>query len=131
VNFFVGFELVQNDSQRQGTILVVENEPGLLRVVSAHLGRKGYRVLPCRSPEEAFEHWSQNQGEIDLILTDLELGAELNGADLAAIFVRQKPALKIVYMSGGHFHLLGPGSCEGKRLEKPFTSEALLSAVER
>ena len=127
----MGFELVQNDSQRQGTILVVENEPGLLRVVSAHLGRKGYRVLASRSPEEAFQQWSQYREEIDLVLTDLELEAELNGADLVAILVRQKPTLRIVYMSGGHFHLLGPGSCEGQCLEKPFTSEDLLSAVER
>jgi CheY-like chemotaxis protein len=121
---------VQNDGQRQGTILVVD-EPGLLRVVSAHLGRKGYRVLASRSPEEAFQQWSQYREEIDLILTDLELEAELNGAELAAILVQQKPTLRIVYMSGGHFHLLGPGSCEGQCLEKPFTSEALLSAVER
>jgi len=51
-------------------ILVVDDEPAILRTVRANLGRHGFRVDTAATGQEALEH---SQGRVDLILLDLGL----------------------------------------------------------
>ena len=51
-------------------ILVVDDEPAILRAVRANLGRHGFRVDTAVTGQEALEH---SQARVDLILLDLGL----------------------------------------------------------
>ena len=51
-------------------VLVVDDEPALLRTVSANLGRRGFRVEVARTGESAI---AQAEGHPDLIVLDLGL----------------------------------------------------------
>ena len=64
------------------TILLVEDEPTILRMTRMMLERKGYTVLSAATPAEAVEKAKNHSGAIDLLMTDVVM-PEMNGRDLA------------------------------------------------
>jgi PAS domain S-box-containing protein len=85
---------------RQESILLVEDEPVLRELVQEILQSYHYRVIPAGSGVEALRAWDQNDGRIDLLLTDLVMPEGLNGHDLALQLRQRNPALKVLYTSG-------------------------------
>ena len=87
---------------RGETILVVEDDPGILELSRTMLTTLGYRVLTAASPGEAVLRAEQFAGRIDLLMTDVIM-PEMNGKDLAhrlallrpgdetAVYVRLQP----------------------------------------
>ncbi len=73
------------DSRKPDTkkILLVEDDPGLLRLRGIALRAKGYEVLTAESPEKALKIFDGHR-DVALVLTDQELGASLNGVQLLA-----------------------------------------------
>jgi two-component system, cell cycle sensor histidine kinase and response regulator CckA len=114
-----------------GTILVVEDEPGIRGLVRKILRRERYEVLEAGSGEEALTEAAAQDIAIDLLLTDVMLPG-IGGRELAESLAATNPDLKVVYVSGftddegvraGQFP---PGS---KFLQKPFTLSALVGVV--
>ena len=56
-----------------GTVLVVEDEPVVLKFASSVLERRGYAVLVAETPHQALEIAARHEGRIDLLLTDVVL----------------------------------------------------------
>jgi DNA-binding NtrC family response regulator len=112
-----------------GSILLVDDDEGLLRVLTVCLRRAGYRVLPSLSPDEALEHWDRERDEVSLLITDLDLGGEIDGAELARRLAEQKPTLKVIYMSGGGFGRLGADLRSANCIAKPFSLHAFTPMV--
>ncbi|MCX6545987.1 MAG: ATP-binding protein [Acidobacteria bacterium] len=81
------------------TILVVEDEPALLKLTTLMLKRQGYTVLVARSPGEAIRLATDYAGQIHLLLTDVVL-PEMNGWDLAAHVLSVYPDIQRLFMSG-------------------------------
>ena len=81
------------------TVLVVEDEDAVRRIVETTLGRLGYEVLVASSAEEAEEVFSAHGGGVVLLLTDLVMAGR-NGTKLHEILRAKCPALKVLYMSG-------------------------------
>jgi two-component system, cell cycle sensor histidine kinase and response regulator CckA len=81
------------------TILLVEDNPQLLKLTGELLRRMGYRVLAAKSVAEACELADRPAGEIDLLLTDVVM-PESNGRALAEHLLASHPAMRVVYMSG-------------------------------
>jgi two-component system, cell cycle sensor histidine kinase and response regulator CckA len=113
------------------TILVVEDEPGVLNLVVHTLRKRGFNVMETTDPEHAVTLFEEHQGEIDLLLTDVVMPF-MSGPTLAEILTRKNPQLKVLFMSG---HTENRASLE-KILEqgvhflpKPFTSDALARKV--
>jgi two-component system, cell cycle sensor histidine kinase and response regulator CckA len=113
------------------TILVVEDEPGVLNLVVHTLRKRGFNVLETTDPEQGVTLFEEYQGEIDLLLTDVVMPF-MSGPTLAEILTRKNPQLKVLFMSG---HTENRASLE-KILEqgvhflpKPFTSDALARKV--
>jgi two-component system, cell cycle sensor histidine kinase and response regulator CckA len=113
------------------TILVVEDQDGLLSLTRSLLERGGYRVLVARDGDEALKVSQQFKEKIHLMLTDVILPG-INGRVLADLMAQHRPDMKVVYMSGytgqtfnGHA-ILAPGSIF---LMKPFTREALAAKI--
>ncbi len=83
----------------QETILLVEDEPGILQITSLLLGMQGYTLLTAGTPDEAIRLAHEHAGEINLLITDVIM-PKMNGKDLANKLQSLNPQLKCLYMSG-------------------------------
>ncbi|MHB1462264.1 MAG: PAS domain S-box protein [Armatimonadota bacterium] len=81
------------------TILLVEDEPSILRMVTTMITRSGYNVISASTPGEAIRMADQHAGTIDLLLTDVVM-PEMNGRDLAKNLLTRYPGMKRLFMSG-------------------------------
>ncbi len=86
---------------RQGdaTILVVDDEPEIRKLVSAMLTRHGYRVLVTDTGDNALTIFNKNDPPIDLLLTDV-VAPGMSGPMLADQLKRIRPGLRVLFMSG-------------------------------
>ena len=115
----------------KGTILLVEDEPSILRIATAMLEKLGYRVFAASTPGEAIELAKSHAREIDLLMTDVVM-PEMNGRDLTNMIVFLCPGIKRLFMSGytadviAHHGVLDDGVCF---LQKPFTIRDLAAKV--
>jgi CheY-like chemotaxis protein len=82
-----------------GTILVIDDEPSVVRAIAALLRRDGYRVATAHNGRHAL---AQLQAQpYDVILCDLRM-PELDGRAFYAILTRQYPALRqrVIFLTG-------------------------------
>jgi two-component system cell cycle sensor histidine kinase/response regulator CckA len=114
------------------TILVVEDEPPILKLCERVLTNLGFRVLASHRPTEAIRIASQHKGPIDLLLTDLVM-PEMSGRDLATKLMAISPGLKVLYMSGYSPTAIAKQGVieEGYNfIQKPFGIQALSAKVQ-
>ncbi len=81
------------------TILLVEDEPTILRMTRMMLEKKGYTVLPAATPGEAVEKAKNHSSPIDLLMTDVVM-PEMNGRELSGLITDLYPDIKLLFMSG-------------------------------
>ncbi len=115
----------------QETILVVEDEPALLKLIARVLAAQGYSVIAAASPGEAIGMARERGDEIHLLLTDVVM-PEMNGRDLAKTLLSLYPRLKRLFMSGYTADVIGQGGLleEGVHfLQKPFSQTDLAARV--
>jgi len=121
------------DEQRDGsqTILVVEDEPGVLNLVVHTLRKSGFQVLETTDPEHGVVLFDEHNKKIDLLLTDVVMPF-MSGPALAQLLSEKDPELKVLFMSG---HTDNRLSLENvlengvQFLPKPFTTDALIKKV--
>ncbi|MFO0877755.1 MAG: PAS domain S-box protein [Gemmataceae bacterium] len=113
------------------TLLVVEDEDVVLRLVAATLTGQGYQVLTATRGSEALEVAQTHPGPIALVLTDVVM-PDLGGRDLAEALRQQRPNLRVLYMSGYTDDAVVRHGLEAASvafLQKPFTPLALARKV--
>ena len=81
------------------TVLVAEDEPALLDLVSGMVEEMGIKVLRANNGNEALVIQDQYDGDIDFLLTDVVM-PELNGVKLAELFGSVRPESRVMFMSG-------------------------------
>jgi CheY-like chemotaxis protein len=81
------------------TILVVDDEPSILRLLEDMLQPLGYTVLKATNAEDALEIAKDVDTRIDLLITDVIM-TKMNGIELAEAMKPLRPQLKILFMSG-------------------------------
>lgn len=81
------------------TLLVVEDDPALLRLITKLLTELGYTVMAASKPREALRLAGDAKDEIQLLITDVIM-PEMNGAELARQLQLANPDLKCIFMSG-------------------------------
>ncbi len=81
------------------TVLLVEDEPAILKMTTRMIERQGYTVLPASTPAEALRMGEVHPGEIHLLVTDVVM-PEMNGRDLAREMLHLHPNIKTLFMSG-------------------------------
>lgn len=113
------------------TILLTEDEQDVREVTREFLESGGYKVLEAHDGMEALAMVEKHQGDIDLLITDMVM-PRMTGEELAARLKRQRPQLRMLYMSGysekAAAETLG-GDPSVRLLVKPFSRSALLRAV--
>lgn len=109
------------------TILLVEDEPSILRMTRMMLERMGYKVLAADTPGGAIALAREYAGQIHLLMTDVVM-PEMNGLDLAGNLLALYPDLKRLFMSGYTANLIAQHGllAEGVNfIQKPFSREQL------
>jgi len=90
-----------NSSTTRGgeTILVVEDQPALRKLLQRSLGDQGYHVLLATNGIDAIEQAQGLDGRIDLLITDMVM-PRLGGAGTVARLRADHPDLKVIFISG-------------------------------
>jgi signal transduction histidine kinase/CheY-like chemotaxis protein len=113
------------------TILLVEDEIAILRLVERLLKQLGYRVLATKSSIEAITMAEQHTEEIDLLITDVVMPT-LNGNDLANRLRGIFPRLRVLFMSGYTANIIlhkGVLDRDVSMIQKPFSKKELSAKV--
>jgi CheY-like chemotaxis protein len=104
------------------TVLVVEDEPALRRLISVSLEKRGYTVLAAEDGTEAIRILENNPGEINLVVTDIMM-PKLNGLELRKKAILRQPEMRFLFISGYAEDTIGQTAHLPKDagyLEKPF-----------
>ena|SRR5581483_6016292 len=80
------------------TILVVDDEPDIRKLVTAMLTRNGYRVLTADTGENAVRLFRNNPA-VELLLTDV-VAPGMSGPMIADQIAALRPDIKVLFMSG-------------------------------
>ena len=112
------------------TILVVEDNAGLRKIVMRQLRDAGYRVLEAADAEAAMEIIDSSE-PIDLLLTDIVMPGAMDGRDLARVAVARRPDVRTLLTSGfpdARWNASG-SLTEARLLSKPYRKEELRRVV--
>ncbi len=113
------------------TVLLVEDEESVRRLLSLVLKRYGYRVLEASSGPEALEIFTRRGPEIHLVLTDMVM-PNMSGRELGERIQNARPEAKVLYMSGYTDDVLrGTGALSPGMsfLAKPLRPETLAARI--
>jgi DNA-binding NtrC family response regulator len=113
-------------------ILIVEDDPILLGLLSSLLRREGHEVWEATSAIAALQILEVDKDRCDLVLTDFEM-KPMNGLQLVNRIVQRNPHMRILFMSGyptvanAIEERFGPGCL----LVKPFPAQELSKKIKR
>ncbi len=112
------------------TVLVVEDDDAVRRVVKRYLEHEGHRVLEAPNGERALAILHDDTRRIDVVLSDVVMPV-MGGVELVAWLQRERPATRVILTSGYSRENLEPSLAKDvvKFLPKPFTLDQLLKAV--
>jgi two-component system, cell cycle sensor histidine kinase and response regulator CckA len=112
-------------------VLVVDDDPPVLRLLRRQLETLGCTVLEAPNGPEALRLLVGRRGAVDLVLRDIVMPG-MNGTELADRILADWPEQCVILMSG---HAPGGLALIGRRekivpvLRKPFTPDQLLELV--
>jgi CheY-like chemotaxis protein len=119
-------------TDKRPSILVAEDDPMVLNVVTGMLKHLGYKTLEANNGQEALNIYTENTDKIGLVISDMVM-PKMGGLDLAGKILADNPDEKVVVMTGylredleidpDDFGLAG-------WLEKPMTAERLKQIVQ-
>jgi nitrogen-specific signal transduction histidine kinase/ActR/RegA family two-component response regulator len=121
----------EHRARATGTVLVVEDDESIRKLVQRVLTSAGYRVLTAANAAEARSLCESHKETLDLLLTDVVLPSQ-SGPELAAELPQIVPGLPVLFMSGYAERAawatarLEPGM---NFIAKPFTVEVLIRMV--
>jgi PAS domain S-box-containing protein len=123
----------EGDRKRTGTetILLVEDEPQLRELTRSVLQARGYEVVEAKNSAEAEQLAEKYGAKIHLLLTDVIMPG-ISGRELAKRLSAQRPALRVLYMSGYTYNVIAQGGTLERGvafLQKPFTPRVLVEKV--
>ena len=116
----------------QKTVLVVDDEVDILRVLERGLSQEGFEVKTARSAEAAISAFPGMSPQPDVLLTDVVMPG-MSGPALAERLLEMNPDLKVLFMSGYDSsqvvqrYVVDQGF---NLIAKPFSAAALRTAIE-
>ena len=114
-------------------ILLVDDDPALLKMMGVYLGRLGYSVTLANSTEKAWAEVEAAPSGYDIAVLDGSMTG-LSMEDLALKILRANPSLRVVAASGYAMDTSAVEAAAPGRvavLQKPFAPEMLAAAMRR
>ncbi len=121
----------ETDLRGGETVLVVEDDEIVRKLVSSVLTRHGHTVLLAESAEEALRLAAGHEGKIDIMVADVIMPG-MNGPELAEEIAAQRPDMPVLFVSGyAESAIMHEGVLdEGIHfMQKPFGPEKLLRRI--
>jgi DNA-binding NtrC family response regulator len=115
--------MTENGTDRELTILIVDDDPEVREILAETLIEFGYRVKQAPSAEEALPMLTRHR-EIRMLITDVRMPG-MSGLELASEARARDRGLKVILISG----YFVPQPIEARFLKKPFHMQELASAV--
>jgi len=113
----------------RATILVVDDEEAIRRMMAKMLGNSGYTVLNASSAVEALSVCEERSTTLQLVVTDVAMPG-MNGFDLAEQIAERWPTIRVLFMSGCENDLsIRRQLYERPLLAKPFTRDELANKI--
>jgi signal transduction histidine kinase/CheY-like chemotaxis protein len=112
-----------------GTILVVDDEEPIRRLVQAVLVPRGYRVLAAADGPEALALYQAQSGAISAVLLDLSMPG-MSGAEVLSGLLRLDPKVRVLIATGYGVEAAELAGARGI-LHKPFAAVEVAEAVAR
>jgi two-component system, cell cycle sensor histidine kinase and response regulator CckA len=111
------------------TVLIVDDDAIVRRVVQGHLSNAGYRIFEAEDGQEALEVLDRT-GSVNLVIVDMVM-PRLNGPGLVAELLRRRPSQPVLLMSAypAESNALDGDQPNHPFLPKPFTRDQLLGKV--
>jgi len=112
-------------------VLLVDDEPGILRVLGISLADRGYRVLTAENGEEALRVF--HEARPDIILTDIKMPG-MDGIELLKRIKEESPNTEVIMITGHGEMELAIQSLKHDAsdfITKPIHDEALDIALRR
>jgi len=116
-----------------GRILIVDDDPSLLKVMEGYLARLGYCVDACCSAAEAWERVKAEPCGYAVALLDMNMPG-MRGEELARLILGSDPSIRLVVVSGYPSELCAVDMPDDGRvsfLRKPFAPHELAETVEK
>ncbi len=117
-----------NDGVQGGeTLLLVDDDASVRRLMRRMLGRMGFQVLQAADGEEALRLGEAHPGDIDLLVSDVSMPG-MGGVELGRRMLERRPTLRVLLVTGrAEDDVSLPGA---RILCKPFRQEELAHALE-
>jgi len=123
---------VDQEDNGSETVLLVEDEPSVRRLLARVLGRAGYHVLEASNGIQALEVENAFDGPIEAVITDVIM-PEMGGVELVRVLQRSRPGLTVLFVSGyTRGEVLEGSALTDSRcifMSKPFSPEQLVAAL--
>jgi signal transduction histidine kinase/CheY-like chemotaxis protein len=117
---------------RRGTILLVEDEESVRRILRRMLQEEGYALTEARHGDEALALYQARKKPIDILVTDVVMPG-MSGPALADALRSEQPDLPVLFLSGFVSESIEASTKNDPRhrlLPKPFHREAILEALD-
>ena len=114
---------------RGETVLIVEDEDAMRRVLAATLQRFGYRVIEACDGPDAFRKWDRHGDSVDLVISDMVMPEGASGSDVVKQLRAKRPSLRAIIISGYVPNQEMSALPNVPFLAKPFDIPELLGAV--
>ena len=120
-------------AEENKTILVVDDEPEIRKLVGAMVNQFGYHAITADSGEHAMTLYKNQKGPLALLITDV-VQPGMSGPMLADKLSALQPDLKVLYISGyDNTHVVQKYVVEKGHalLPKPFTVQELQNKMQQ
>jgi CheY-like chemotaxis protein len=114
------------------TVLLVDDDPEVRRLLERMLGHLGFQVLSAQDGPEALTMLAGYREPVHLLVTDLQMPG-MDGREFADRFAELRPGAGVLFLSGCADQgddSQGGGLLAARFLLKPFTSKALAAEID-
>lgn len=113
------------------TMVVVDDDPLVLPVITTALSEAGFRVLSSCDSDTAIRLLEREKGLVDLLFTDVVMPGSVDGLKLACLAAARWPSIAIIVSSGRVVPRTEHLPLQALFLPKPFGADHLLWFVRR
>jgi CheY-like chemotaxis protein len=114
------------------TILLVDDDPAIVRALDYSLGRWGFEVLTANDGPAALAVLDQAQ-DVDLLLSDVMMPGGMSGIELARVSQARRASLAVLLTTGYAYDVierLGGGFDEFPMIAKPYSIKILVKRIQ-